>query len=306
MPISEGGAMLIAGGLSMAGAYGASALQNAGSRRRQETANQYNLEQWNRANAYNHPTQSMARLKEAGLNPNLIYGGSPSGSSGNADAVPTANAAPYTMDNPLQNLGQYADWRVKQAQINNLKVQENLINADIINRAAQTANTKMNTLFQSEGIKTSALSRVKTDAEIRDTNFNLQLKQKLEATTLQAAEANVRATEATTIGNLIDNNTKSLQQADAVKKLYYEAEAAKMALTGLDLQQELMRLEIKLNKVGIQKGDPIWARIIAQAASNETLGDKAKAWWEEAWKDMRTDNPAPPDKPGYPTVPYKP
>jgi len=67
-----------------------------------------------------------------------------------------------------------------------------------------------------------------------------------------------------------------------------------------------MRLEIKLNKVGIQKGDPIWARIIAQAASNETLGDKAKAWWEEAWKDMRTDNPAPPDKPGYPTVPYKP
>jgi len=33
------------------------------------------LEDWNRQNAYNHPSQQMQRLKEAGLNPNLVYGG---------------------------------------------------------------------------------------------------------------------------------------------------------------------------------------------------------------------------------------
>ena len=30
---------------------------------------------WNAQNAYNHPSQQMQRLKEAGLNPNLVYGG---------------------------------------------------------------------------------------------------------------------------------------------------------------------------------------------------------------------------------------
>lgn len=32
------------------------------------------LEMWHRQNAYNDPSQQMARLKKAGLNPNLVYG----------------------------------------------------------------------------------------------------------------------------------------------------------------------------------------------------------------------------------------
>jgi len=36
--------------------------------------NQWNVEQWNRENAYNSPAAQMARYKAAGLNPDLIYG----------------------------------------------------------------------------------------------------------------------------------------------------------------------------------------------------------------------------------------
>lgn len=41
-----------------------------------DTENQWNrdLAMWNMTNAYNSPTQQMQRLKEAGLNPNLVYG----------------------------------------------------------------------------------------------------------------------------------------------------------------------------------------------------------------------------------------
>ncbi|MBR1798298.1 MAG: hypothetical protein IJ761_00150 [Bacteroidales bacterium] len=35
--------------------------------------NQWNIDQWNRANAYNTPTAQMARLKAAGINPALAY-----------------------------------------------------------------------------------------------------------------------------------------------------------------------------------------------------------------------------------------
>ena len=43
------------------------------------------LEQWNRTNAYNSPEQQMDRYKEAGLNPNLVYGSQ--GSNGNATQI---------------------------------------------------------------------------------------------------------------------------------------------------------------------------------------------------------------------------
>lgn len=36
--------------------------------------NQWNIEQWNRENAYNLPSAQVQRLRDAGLNPGLIYG----------------------------------------------------------------------------------------------------------------------------------------------------------------------------------------------------------------------------------------
>ena len=36
--------------------------------------NQYNVDQWNRENAYNSPEAQVARLRAAGLNPDLMYG----------------------------------------------------------------------------------------------------------------------------------------------------------------------------------------------------------------------------------------
>lgn len=49
-----------------------------------------NLEQWNRENAYNHPAAQMQRLKEAGLNPNLMYGNTAAG--GTAASSPQYDA----------------------------------------------------------------------------------------------------------------------------------------------------------------------------------------------------------------------
>lgn len=46
------------------------------------------LEMWNRQNEYNTPQAQMSRFKEAGLNPNLIYG---KGNPGNATVLPKYN-----------------------------------------------------------------------------------------------------------------------------------------------------------------------------------------------------------------------
>lgn len=48
----------------------------------------HNIDMWNRNNQYNSPIEQMARMREAGLNPNLLYG---SFDSGNSGTPPTAD-----------------------------------------------------------------------------------------------------------------------------------------------------------------------------------------------------------------------
>lgn len=85
--------------------------------KREREARKWNLEQWHRQNKYNHPTEQMARLVSAGLNPNLIYGSSPGSAVGNAGSVAPGKAAEYRLGNPMIP---FMDTRVKQAQSNNL------------------------------------------------------------------------------------------------------------------------------------------------------------------------------------------
>lgn len=79
-----------------------------------------NLAQWERQNLYNTPSAQMARFKEAGLNPNLIYG---QGTAGNAASSPqyqttrAEKAAAITpQHNPLTMLAQYQQIRQANAQ----------------------------------------------------------------------------------------------------------------------------------------------------------------------------------------------
>lgn len=53
--------------------------------------NEYNIQMWNMQNEYNTPANQMKRYREAGLNPNLIYGNGTS-SAGNAGSAPTMQA----------------------------------------------------------------------------------------------------------------------------------------------------------------------------------------------------------------------
>lgn len=62
--------------------------QNKGNLALAELAYQRDLEQWNRQNVYNSPIEQMKRIKDAGLNPNLMYG---EGNVGNANSSPSFN-----------------------------------------------------------------------------------------------------------------------------------------------------------------------------------------------------------------------
>lgn len=92
---------------------------------------QYNLDMWNRQNEYNSPVQQMQRLKEAGLNPNLMYG---QGSTGNASSAPQYDApqlqaytgfgdfgASQAANQLMQGISGYANIKKTEAETNQIR-----------------------------------------------------------------------------------------------------------------------------------------------------------------------------------------
>lgn len=60
--------------------------------------NQWNLEQWNRENAYNSPSAQMERMRQAGLNLDMMYGGGVSGNLAASSPSMTSGSAAPPMD----------------------------------------------------------------------------------------------------------------------------------------------------------------------------------------------------------------
>lgn len=98
---------------------------------------QKDVDMWNLMNQYNSPQEQMRRWKEAGLNPNLMYG---QGNSGNASSMPTYDApqsnfsgiAPVQLPNMVD---MYQSFQLRQAQINNVKASTENMEQKTINES---------------------------------------------------------------------------------------------------------------------------------------------------------------------------
>lgn len=118
-----------------------------------EKAYARNLEMWNMQNAYNSPTAQMSRLRQAGLNPNLVYGNGVTGnSSGSAPQYEPAKIQRATME-PYRgwNLGisdavsTFMAMRQNKAQVDNMEAQNKLIKEQARTEGIRQGNIAMST-----------------------------------------------------------------------------------------------------------------------------------------------------------------
>jgi hypothetical protein len=106
-----------------------------------EYAYSKDLEMWQRNNEYNSPQAQMARLKAAGLNPNLVYGNGAVGNSSGSTPKFQAPTADFTGNQPLrlpsipETLGMYQDFKMRQAQIENIQAQTENVHSRTINES---------------------------------------------------------------------------------------------------------------------------------------------------------------------------
>ena len=143
-------ASLIVGGTQAASAAGTNAAnallykrQRADNRQDAATAYQRSIDMWNMNNAYNDPSAQMERLKQAGLNPNLVYGGGATTTASAPSAPQASSATPQRFQgvDALPALSMYMDVKMKQAQADLIEEQKN----NVIQR---TANERTDNLLK--------------------------------------------------------------------------------------------------------------------------------------------------------------
>lgn len=172
--------------------------QNAWQSAENDKAFKNNVLMWNLQNAYNSPTAQMSRLRQAGLNPNLVYGSGVTGNSaGSAPQYEPIKVQRATME-PYRgwNLGlsdavsTYMAARQNKAQIENMEAQNKLIKEQARTEGIRQGNIAMSTARS---------------------GFDLNLARELRNVSIDRAIAEKNLTEAHNAGAWTDTNRKVLQ-----------------------------------------------------------------------------------------------
>ena len=129
MPSPEFWTAVATAGTNQIGNIISTAMANDANERMQHEQNKWNLEQWNRNNAYNSPAAQMQRFKAAGLNPDLMY----------QQGTPGLSSAPAQGSNPIpkQPFQMQLD-PLMLAQLKNIEADTNLKNSDANQKDALT------------------------------------------------------------------------------------------------------------------------------------------------------------------------
>lgn len=240
---------------------------------------QQSLADWTMQNEYNSPQAQMARLKSAGLNPNLIYGKVDNSSQAvrSTDVKSWQPTAPRIDLNPGQIMSNYFDTKMKVAQTNNLEVQNTNLALEALYKSAmiekiqsETATNKWNLQFKTD---TRNYSMQALEQGLRKTGIDIQM---------GGAKLQYQLTENETQKAIQQNTIKSaanavLQQRLQQAKTIAETDKIKEDINKVKQNIRLDDFEEQLNKIGLTRSDPRWMRIVNEVVTNpQQIGDILK------------------------------
>lgn len=283
-------AAIVAAGITAAAAGGQAIAQGKMNRKTlkfnkqmMKTQREWALQDWDRANQYNHPAQQMQRLREAGLNPHLIYGsGSATNTASNVQATPSA------------------DWNPRAPDISSI--------------LTSPANAYMETRSFQAQQKLLDAQTLKVLSDVDTSRFDLSQKERLADTQASIMQEMLTGKR---IDNVINqernirdwlNTTKSLEEATTrIDKMLSEMDYQRMMkekgneeiksikqmrskvseeINQMRKDGTIKDFEIQLNKAGLTKGDPLYARLAKLVADSAGLStDTIKQEIQQVTKD---------------------
>ncbi|WP_139366091.1 hypothetical protein [Elizabethkingia meningoseptica] len=187
---------------------------------------------WNRNNEYNTPLAQMQRLKDAGLNPNLMYGQGTTGNSSAPAKADGANPTQYKL-NFLEAAQLHQQQKLNEQSIQLQKSQTELNHAQAQKVQAETANTQAQTQNTNETMQFNRESRPKILQKFDLENAGISLSNE----NLNKINAKIDAD----INQIKANTQLTARQAEVAKaslgKILIESQNAIKQGRSIDLQQ---------------------------------------------------------------------
>lgn len=226
-----------------------------------------NLKLWRTQNEYNAPQNQMKLLQEAGLNPNLVYGsGSASAPAGNLSSpdVQQGQARAPEVGNMIGNaaykLAQYQDYQIKQAQIDNLKTQNQVLGEEVLLKRSQHQQNMM-------GYETGLFNlEYKKEMKGNQADYDRQRLQQLKANTAFTLSENERK-RVSNISSLNLQAEQILQTRAQTAKSGVERLQIQQAIKNLKLDETIKQKEIELRMLGITPNSPAWMSVLGTTIS---------------------------------------
>ena len=274
-------AALITGGAGLLGTginAGATAIRNRKQLGYQKElaayTNEMNLENWKLQNAYNSPKAQMERYREAGLNPNLIYG---QGTPGNAGALPGYDTPRVDLETPRFDLASvadnaitaYYDSKVKQAQVKATEASATKARVDALLSMSRSIGQNISNALRSRTFDYS-----------------------VEAASLAVQRESQNLINDMKRGALLDQQVEHAKNVIEQDKVYYQKLVA---------EADEAKIKAEMWKDGVNPNDPLLYRVahelVGDAKSGfKTFGDALKAAWfwlrDQLGQFKKTDQPS--------------
>lgn len=280
LPLAAIGALAAGGGaaLNSGSTIFTNFAQQKHNRKMYELQKRDSLAFWHLQNQYNSPEQQMQRLKSAGLNPNLVYGQSSGAASGQASQISTPDVQNTQYRDPqfgnsvssagLAYLSAITDIEIKQAQVDNLRAQNQVIRQEYELKSAYTNRSKFDLEFESELRGTSAEARRERLRQLKtstDISINEDIRRALLTTSnLQQAAERV----ATMRQQQLSMAQQRAHSKMEMSRIRIEKERLNAVISNTKMDTILKEKELELRKAGINPNDPMWARIAGRVLAD--------------------------------------
>jgi len=227
---------------------------------------------WQRVNDYNSPVNQMKLLREAKLNPNLVYGNGTSVTASPVRSSDTGNWNPQTPDYAsipgaaLQGISAYQDYTMQQEQLKTMQVARDNMNLDGIlktlvasGKTVQNAQSALD-LDKAKALYDTSIATAEEQLRSLSTGTDIKINQEIRDAAMQAPNL-MGAFER--VANIAANTALAKQQLQNLKK------------TGT-----LQQMEINMRKLGLSYHDNAIMRILAQFADGKSLPEVVQSLWD--------------------------
>lgn len=228
------------------------------------------LSDWQMQNAYNSPAAQMQRLREAGLNPNLVYGHGADAQGGIVRSTDVKSWNPTAPSfAPEAAIGTYLDAKVKQLQTDNLAMQKTLMEQDLKNKMATEFKTYADA-YKSES------QRDYTDTQTQLKGVDLNYATRIKEMSLQGMQASID--KAMSDIDLTQSRTTGQMQENEFRAISNDQTIAQNAIKILQMRENYLQ-SLKINPANLEyrKQQIEQVRQQIQKIKNDAEGSGEKA-----------------------------